>query len=304
MNRDYDILLNSIIAQDTAGDRYPGRKFLPVCYLYERCLPLFAQSVSYLRLIGGGRVDATMMFDLSIPSVGMPFLLSSIQGEGELTFGNEVKRIEDNTILIFGSRASSCHLRPIVLPWSFRLFFPEGPGLEDFLSLLPQYRAMAEADVPLVTAAIEELSLLPADVGPASLLRMHRLLTDIFTEVCLPLLPQINMHEDTLPAWLHDLHVYIHDCGNLTFSLAHLESLYGINRYRLCREYTAAFGISPLKDFNHVRMLEAKKMLLNTNLQVQEISNILGYENINHFIHLFKAETGVTPGAFRQQHKA
>ncbi len=78
--------------------------------------------------------------------------------------------------------------------------------------------------------------------------------------------------------------------------------MYGISRYRLCREYIAAFSISPLKDFNLVRIEEAKKLLLNTNLQVQEISSRIGYENVNHFIRLFKAETGMTPGAFRSAH--
>lgn len=41
-------------------------------------------------------------------------------------------------------------------------------------------------------------------------------------------------------------------------------------------------------------------MLLTSDLQVQEVSSMSGFENVNHFIHLFTRETGMTPGQFRR----
>ncbi len=302
MTSSYETLLTKLHTQETTDNPYPVQKFVPVCYEYDRILPA-VQPDAYLCLTGGGRVDAAEPFALSVRPTDSLLLLYSIQGSGELTYLERSERISEGTTLLFRSSVPS-RLRPAVLPWSFRLFFLKDSGLRGFLPFLPQCCATTAAKSPLISAAVEELSVLPAKAGSDTLLRMHRLLTDILTELCLEEFPQKPGREAALPTWLHDLHAYIHDCRNLSFSLARLETLYGISRYRLCREYAAAFQTSPLKDFNHVRMQEAKKMLLTTNLQVQEISNSLGYENINHFIHLFKAETGMTPKAFRQGHKA
>lgn len=41
-------------------------------------------------------------------------------------------------------------------------------------------------------------------------------------------------------------------------------------------------------------------MLLTTDWTIHEISSKVGYDNVNHFINLFKKNTGLTPGAFRQ----
>ena len=48
-------------------------------------------------------------------------------------------------------------------------------------------------------------------------------------------------------------------------------------------------------------MEAAKKMLLTTDNTVHEISSKVGYDNVNHFINLFKKENGVTPSVFRQK---
>jgi AraC-like DNA-binding protein len=47
-------------------------------------------------------------------------------------------------------------------------------------------------------------------------------------------------------------------------------------------------------------MLQAKRMLLYTNLQVEEIALQLSFENTTYFIRKFKNETGLTPLAFRK----
>lgn len=309
MTKNYESLLKSIDTHEIADVHYPTRKLIPVCYDYSLAHQAPLQAEHYLRLTGGGRVDVTVPLDTTIRSTGSFFFLYTMQGEGELVFEDRVQPLVDGTILLFDGNMT-CRLRSVLLPWSFRLYFLERTGMQAFLPFLPQCQATTSAKSPLTAAAIEELSLLPAGVDLPAQLRMQRLLTDILTEICLSSLPREQMNESAgLPAWLHDLYDYIHDCDNRVFSLADLEAMYGVSRYRLCREYNAAYHVSPLKDFNHVRMQRAKKMLLSTSLQVQEISNNLGYENINHFIHLFKSETGLTPGAFRlerkeQNHKA
>lgn len=54
----------------------------------------------------------------------------------------------------------------------------------------------------------------------------------------------------------------------------------------------------------HVRdrvLIEAKRLLLHTNLTVNEVADMLGYDNVPWFITFFKQQTGFSPKQFRDQ---
>ena len=294
----YHALLKSIAISAAADGGITAEDLLPVCYRYAPEDQISVRPERYLHLTAGGRTDVSAPLSFSIQRSGGLFVLSSLRGSGEFVSGRSVLPLSTGSVLLFDC-AGACRLRSSLLPWSFRLFHLDGAPLQDFLPFLNHFYLTTGSGNPAMAFWTEELGALPAGIRPASLLYMHRILTDILSEACISSLPRSRETEPKVPSYLQDLHRYIHDCANLTFSLPDLESLYGISRYQLCREYQAAYHISPLKDFNRVRIREAKKLLLNTNLQVQEISSRLGYENINHFVHLFKMETGMTPGAFR-----
>ena len=359
----YDVIKNALVPVKIADTLCSAQEFLPIRYQYDcripdrfqndpdspvsvqaershhdqTTFPVSIQPDRYLHLVGGGPVDKSTPFAVSILPFDGLFLLESLRGGGQLTLDEpnpstqrnkwptlnkpvsslhserkllqtpgqaadgSVRIIKDGDILISGGSAP-CRLQSMLLPWSFRLFFIAGPDLPCFLPFLDTFYMAEKTEAPTIASAVEKLGAFPAGIGAVSLIRMHSLLTQILSDVCLSVLPQDPVPSENIPAYLRDMHAYIHNLQNLSFSLADQEALYGISRYRLCREYSAAFSISPLKEFNLVRIEEAKKLLLNTNLQVQEISSRIGYENINHFIRLFKAETGMTPGAFRSAH--
>ncbi len=54
------------------------------------------------------------------------------------------------------------------------------------------------------------------------------------------------------------------------------------------------------KYLTKVRMDEARAMLRDSNEPVSEICKNVGYSDLKHFTHTFKAETGLTPGEYRK----
>ena len=54
------------------------------------------------------------------------------------------------------------------------------------------------------------------------------------------------------------------------------------------------------KYLTRVRMDEARSLLRDTNQPVSEICKSVGYGDLKHFTHTFKAETGLTPGEYRK----
>ena len=49
--------------------------------------------------------------------------------------------------------------------------------------------------------------------------------------------------------------------------------------------------------------LEAKRILISTGNQVNQVADMLGYDDPSYFIRFFKKQTGFTPETFRQNFK-
>lgn len=59
-------------------------------------------------------------------------------------------------------------------------------------------------------------------------------------------------------------------------------------------------GQSPNQYHINLRLNRAKDLLLNTNLNVSEVSDQTGFESVYHFSKLFKKKNGVSPNTFRK----
>ena len=62
------------------------------------------------------------------------------------------------------------------------------------------------------------------------------------------------------------------------------------------KQYTGTNFVNYLKD---IRIGEAKKLLTDTDMKINEISQAVGYEHEKHFMKTFKAITGLTPSQYR-----
>lgn len=63
------------------------------------------------------------------------------------------------------------------------------------------------------------------------------------------------------------------------------------------KQYTGSNFVNYLKE---LRMQEAKRLLEETELRVNEISQKIGYENEKHFMKIFKSVCGVSPTEYRK----
>lgn len=91
-----------------------------------------------------------------------------------------------------------------------------------------------------------------------------------------------------------DLHYYCR------FSLDDLAAVHKISKYRLCREFSRCYGLSPIKYLNQIRIQNACLLLVSGDMHINEIAAAVGIENTNHFIRLFKQQQDMTPMQYRQ----
>lgn len=83
-------------------------------------------------------------------------------------------------------------------------------------------------------------------------------------------------------------------------SVAGYAGLLNLSAYQLNAITKNAVGKTVSELIHEQVLLEAKRQLLATTIQVKEIAGQLGYEDVNYFIRFFRKHTGFTPEAFRK----
>lgn len=75
----------------------------------------------------------------------------------------------------------------------------------------------------------------------------------------------------------------------------------GTTPYTLSRAFKQVMGATFIDYVTELKLEQAKSLLLETDLRIQEIAERVGYQP-SYLIRQFKKSTGMTPGQFREQH--
>ncbi len=113
--------------------------------------------------------------------------------------------------------------------------------------------------------------------------------------------PQIKQRDNKyhhkmqqVTAWI-DLHLQ----ENLGLDQAAAE--FGLSRSLFSREFQRHTGKSFIEHCNARRVEKAAKALSSTDLNITDVAFGSGFSNLSHFHRQFKANYGLTPGAFRRK---
>ncbi|MGO1597097.1 MAG: helix-turn-helix transcriptional regulator [Sphingobacterium sp.] len=85
------------------------------------------------------------------------------------------------------------------------------------------------------------------------------------------------------------------------FTIPQLARLAGTNQTKLKAGFQAVFGNTVFGYLQDIRMHEAKRYLLDTQLSIQEIGIRLGYQNTSNFSNAFKRIVGCSPMKLREK---
>ena len=84
----------------------------------------------------------------------------------------------------------------------------------------------------------------------------------------------------------------------------HLDKLakqFSISRPHLSAEFKRYFGTAPGEYLIERRLREAEILLLDLNLQISEVAENVGWNDVCHFSKIFKKHRGKTPSSLRHQ---
>jgi AraC-like DNA-binding protein len=149
---------------------------------------------------------------------------------------------------------------------------------------------------PYILSLFCRLTEIPEVINRDSLIINHRLLTDLLTaSILTPAASQVDM----APHYLREMKKIMDSRYAFPQSLTQFEETLGISRYRLSREFHNLYQVPPLQYLNRRRIEEAKRLLQDPSIAVNEAGRLVGIDNTTHFIRLFRKYTGTTPAHYR-----
>lgn len=288
---------NSIKNKSKLSDRAVADDFLKDFYFFPKAAP----SVNVLLTIpAGGKINFTTPVHYIFNPFPAHLLIYTISGSGAFSV-NETVYTADTSHCLFFDCTNPFSFEHKGHNWKFYLFFISGNALSSYYELFQEvydvlYPVPAGSSIPML---FSELAAMPSEPSLKDILLCNKKLHDIFTEMILSALEQSDP-EKPVADYLVNMKEAFDNHYEQEYSLAYFEEFTGISRYRLCREFSAAFSSSPLQYLNQRRIEAAKELLLDSDMPVHEVGSAVGIDNTNHFIHLFKKFTGTTPFVFKQ----
>lgn len=255
-------------------------------------------------VLSGGSIEISSELILSYQPLDCRMLLYTREGSGTLHVqtGNHV--LQEGSLLYLDCSKVPFSLCAKLLPWRYIVFSLEGELFPVYESLVPFDTFLLTQPAPhnAILKNVQQLFTGNTDGDLRNKLRDAGLITAIMTELFTDVLPAKEEKAGHAP-YLLELRHYLDHYYMKPLRLDDLEKRYHMSKYYICRSFSAAFGVPPLKYLNQKRLEAAANLLFTTDKKIHEIALSVGYESTNHFINLFKKEYGATPQAYKEAHQ-
>lgn len=93
---------------------------------------------------------------------------------------------------------------------------------------------------------------------------------------------------------------YIREHLNEKLEVTDMARLAGYSKYHFIPFFSEAVGCPCLQYIHMLRIQQAKKLLKDTDMGVNQISEESGFESVSYFIQIFKRSENCTPGRYRK----
>ena len=102
------------------------------------------------------------------------------------------------------------------------------------------------------------------------------------------------------PKWLADAAIYILRNAKRGVNASDVFTAVGKSHTTVSHAFRKAFGTSVVAALADARLDEACRLLRDTDLDIGRIAKLSGYASVSYFMQAFKADKGMSPGAWRK----
>ena len=124
----------------------------------------------------------------------------------------------------------------------------------------------------------------------------------IVSRILLKFFEQRTLFDAEYPEWLNEFMIYINSPSTFGKSTRELAKHTPYSYSRLTTLFKQYVGITIVDYVSDKKMVYAKRLLRTTKLTTLQISEMIGYNSLSSFNHLFKSAYGITPSQYRKEH--
>lgn len=113
-------------------------------------------------------------------------------------------------------------------------------------------------------------------------------------------------YRETAPATdpvIHDVRRYLAAAAYRPLQLREVAHRHHLSPVQLTRRFSAAFGMPPLQYVTELRLGRACERLADSDDTIDAIASACGYENGFYLSRIFTRALGITPSAYRRNHR-
>jgi len=122
----------------------------------------------------------------------------------------------------------------------------------------------------------------------------------LLSEISRQELIYLDQSKTEIPLKLIQIIEYIDLFFSQDINVKELSKIFGYNSKYLSYLFKKFKNISPKKYLENVRMNHADSILIDTSLNLKEVSSLVGYSDSNQFVKAYKKSRGITPTEFRK----
>ena len=228
-------------------------------------------------------------------------------GHGHAHIGDTVASFLSPVAFLIGSAlphgfVSDVAIRGWILQFDMQVFKPHGGilELENIAAVLSEANRGLIVNGPQASQIINLLSALDVSTGLDTWIGMLKILDTLSRD------PErkncLQIHRDTSPenSCIDGVISEIFNNISKNFGLAEVSRRAGLTVPTFCRHFKRRFGLSFTEYLLSIRINNAKKLLIQTKLYIDDICYESGFNNISFFNRKFKELTGITPREYRR----
>jgi YesN/AraC family two-component response regulator len=115
--------------------------------------------------------------------------------------------------------------------------------------------------------------------------------------------PMAEPDEQQSKALMQEIAEYLQKNYSQRIRQQEIADMFFLNREYLSRAFKKYIGTGMARYLQDLRIQEAERLLLHTDLQIQEIADRVGFFDAKYFSLQFRKQTGMSPLQYRQEHK-
>lgn len=231
--------------------------------------------------------------------------IQCVKGEGELVLNGKAIRVKEGTaMLLFKEEAHEYYA--ISPAWIVDWIVFDGQQVEHFLKHTAGISASGVFYVSRPDIFLEKIQGI-MDIGQADYtlksIQCSSLLYGLLTDIVQHTSTQPDNSATHLSSRLKPLFQYIEQNYNEPLVLDDLAAMTCYTPQHLCTVFKKTTGIRIFQYINSVRIKKSKELLLqHPHMQIKEIAQLTGFEDVNYFCSVFKKHEQLSPGQFRKIH--